>query len=858
MKSKIHLQIIALLIIIYFLPTGYAEDYMRWHLPDGAKLRIGKGRISGDIAISPDNSILAVGTTIGIWLYDLDSGTELDLLRMHSPSNLSIYSPSTAGLTFSPDGNTLVNATSDDSLLLWDVKNRVIKAEFRGHTGNIQSIEFSPDGKTIATSAGWNDKTVRIWDVETGEVISKIIDGTEEITSLAFSPDGKTLATGAEAEWEESLIKLWDVATGKLKTTYIGHTGDINDLAFSPDGRFLVSCADFLDNTIRVWDTVKEELVITITGHTRNVRYLEGVNSIAFSSDGQTLVSGGTDGTVVVWDVPTYKYKTTLLEHSDSVISVAFSSDGKTLISGSWDGKVIIRDAITLQPKKIITGHFQNVSSVGLNTKSRMLVTGSWDTKLRIFDSVTGEGIYTLTGHIDRIRSVDFSPNGRTVVSSSSFDDPTVRLWDTENGRLSKIVLGYTNVINKVKFSPDGRIIASAGDSDDIYLYNTITGNNYTTLTDYSNNKHNDPILSLAFSPDGYMLASGNSHGKIRLWSLINLKQIEEYTGHSNRVNALAFSPNGRTLASGGTYHKVILWDVATGVQKILPDSPKVVSSITFSPDGQTVIAGGNIANPSLYLWEVKSGVLKHTLSGHTNEIVDVSISSDGETLVSGSKDGTILLWEYNSIVTPTYLETDVNGDGVVDVYDLIAVAANFGKTGPNIADVNGDGIVNIADLVKIAAELGIAAAPSISIRNLNRHITSADVEQWLTQAQSLNSIDPTFQKGILFLEQLLVGLTPKKTLLLPNYPNPFNPETWIPYQLSESSDVTIRIYSADGLLIKNISLGHQQPGLYQDRTRAGYWDGKNEIGEPVASGIYIYEFTAGDYSTTRRMVIRK
>ena len=243
MKLRTHLQIIALLIIVNLLPTGYAEDYMRWHLPNGAKLRIGKGRISGDIAISPDNSILAVATTIGIWLYDLDSGTELDLMRTHSPSNVSIYSPSMTGLAFSPDGNTLVSATSEKSLLLWDVNNREIKAEFRGHTGNIQSLVFSPDGKTIATSAGWNDKTVRIWDVESGEVISILIDGTEDISSLAFSPDGKTLATGAE--WEESLIKLWDVATGKLKTTYIGHTGDIKDLAFSPDGRFLVSCAGF-------------------------------------------------------------------------------------------------------------------------------------------------------------------------------------------------------------------------------------------------------------------------------------------------------------------------------------------------------------------------------------------------------------------------------------------------------------------------------------------------------------------------------------------------------------------------------------------------------------------------------------
>ena len=847
MKLRIHLLII-LHIIIYFLPTGYAEDYMRWQLPDGAKLRIGKGRISGDVVISPNNSILAVATTIGIWLYDLDSGSELNLLNIQSPGNVSIYSPGMTNLTFSPDGNTLVSANSEGTLYLWDVNKRVIKAEFIGHTDNIQSIVFSPDGKTIASSAGWNDKTVRIWDVESREVISILIDGTEEISSLAFSPDGKTLATGAE--WKDSLIKLWDVTTGKLKTTFIGHTGDIKDLAFSPDGKYLVSCADFLDSTIRVWDTGKEELLFTITGHTQGTIGRVGVNSIAFSSNGQTLASGGSDGTVVLWDVPSYSYKTTLLEHSDSVMSVTFSSDGKTLVSGSWDGTVIIWDVNTLRPKKIINGHYLNVSSLALNANSRMLVSGSWDRKVRMFDSVTGEKLFTLTGHIDRIQSVDFSPNGRTIVSSSSFDDPTVRLWDAESGRLSGIVLGYTNVINSVIFSPDGKILASAGDSDDIYLYNTVSGNNYVTLTDFSNKPHNDPILSLAFSPDGYMLASGNSHGKIRLWSLINFRLVEEYTGHSNRINALAFSPNGRTLASGGTYHKAILWDIPSGEQRILPDSPKVVSSITFSPDGQTVIAGGNISNPSLYVWDVNSGELKHTLSGHTNEIVDVSISPDGETLVSGSKDGTILLWEYNSIVTPTYLKTDINGDGVVDVYDLIVVAANFGKTGDNVADVNEDGIVNISDLIAVAAGInnGIAA-PTLNVHSIQR---------WITDILQLKDNNLVTQKGISNLEILLASLIPKTTTLLPNYPNPFNPETWIPYQLSEQSDVTLRIYTLSGELIRTISMGIQQAGLYQDRSHAAYWDGKNEVGEPVASGIYFYEFIAGNYSATKRMVIRK
>ena len=118
--------------------------------------------------------------------------------------------------------------------------------------------------------------------------------------------------------------------------------------------------------------------------------------------------------------------------------------------------------------------------------------------------------------------------------------------------------------------------------------------------------------------------------------------------------------------------------------------------------------------------------------------------------------------------------------------------------------------------------------------------------------------MDPTFQYGISVLEQLLAVLTPKETALLPNYPNPFNPETWIPYQLAAPADVSISIYAADGRFVRMLVLGHQPVGIYTSRSRAASWDGRNALGEPVASGVYFYTLTAGDFSATRKMLIRK
>ena len=207
---------------------------------------------------------------------------------------------------------------------------------------------------------------------------------------------------------------------------------------------------------------------------------------------------------------------------------------------------------------------------------------------------------------------------------------------------------------------------------------------------------------------------------------------------------------------------------------------------------------------------------------------------------------------------TPQPDLADVNGDGTVNILDLVSIASSFGQTGETAADLNGDGAVNIQDLVLAAGAIGNdAAAPALHTESIGM-LTSAEVKQWLSQAQQLALADLTSQRGILFLEQLLAAMVPKETLLLANYPNPFNPETWIPYQLSKPAAVMITIYAANGHIIRQLTLGHQPAGAYQSRSRAAYWDGRNSVGEPVASGVYFYTLTAGDFSATRKMLIRK
>ena len=195
------------------------------------------------------------------------------------------------------------------------------------------------------------------------------------------------------------------------------------------------------------------------------------------------------------------------------------------------------------------------------------------------------------------------------------------------------------------------------------------------------------------------------------------------------------------------------------------------------------------------------------------------------------------------------------------NILDLVLVPSQFGMNATPTADLNADGTVNIQDLVLVANALNdIAAAPD------TQQSQASVVKNWLHLArQNATGVAQTsipegfsYERGILVLEQLAQAFVPETTVLLANYPNPFNPETWIPYQLSKAADVTVSSYAADGRVVRTLVLGHQDAGEYKNRSQAAYWDGTNAFGETVARGLYFYTLTAGDFTATRRMLILK
>ncbi|GAB1311808.1 hypothetical protein MFIFM68171_02018 [Madurella fahalii] len=437
--------------------------------------------------------------------------------------------------------------------------------------------------------------------------------------------------------WLEALSLLRALPEGILAIrqldgliTLEGHDSSVRSVAFSPDGQRLVSGSD--DTTIKIWDPASGNCLQTLQGHDSWVR------SVAFSPDGQRLVSGSDDTTIKIWDPASGNCLQTLRGHDSSVHSVAFSPDGQRLVSGSDDTAIKIWDPASGNCLQILRGHDSSVRSVAFSPDGQRLVSGSDDTTIKIWDPASGSCLQTLRGHNSWVHSVAFSPDGQRLVSGSY--DKTIKVWDPASGSCLQILRGHNNWVYSVAFSPDSQRLVSGSYDTTIKIWDPASGSCLQTLRG-----HNSSVRSVAFSPDSQRLVSGSDDTAIKIWDPTSGSYLQTLRGHDSWVRSVAFSPDGQRLVSGSDDKTIKIWDPVSGsCLQTLRGHDNWVRSVAFSPDSQRLVSGSD--DKTIKIWDPASGSCLQTLRGHNNWVYSVAFSPDGQRLVSGSYDTTIKIWD--------------------------------------------------------------------------------------------------------------------------------------------------------------------------------------------------------------------
>ena len=466
-------------------------------------------------------------------------------------------------VAFSPDGSRIATGSWDKTAKVWDARTGESLLELNGHSNEVTSVSFSPDGTRIVT--GSSDRRAKVWDAKTGASLLELRGHKREVTSVSFSPDGTRIVTGSR----DNTAKVWDARTGASLVDLKGHKWSVRSASYSPDGTRIITGSS--DGTAKVWDALTGASLVDLQGHQAEV------TSVAFSPDGKRIATGSLDKTARVWDARTGASLVDLKGQKESVTSVSFNSDGTRILTGSSDQNAKVWDARTGASLIDLRERAGKVTSVSFSPDGKRFVTGSENDSARVWDALTGAFLFELGSLTGAVTSVSFSPDGKRIVTGTGVGFAT--LWDAQTGEYLMDLRGHSDSVMSVAFSPDGKRILTGSLDKTACVWDARTGASLLVLRG-----HTDGVLSVAFSPDGTRIVTGSSDNTAKVWYARTDASFVELIGHTDRVTFVEFLPGGTRIETYSSDKTFKLWDVPTGKELKGVPIPRMLKPSKVSP----------------------------------------------------------------------------------------------------------------------------------------------------------------------------------------------------------------------------------------------------------------------------------
>ena len=743
-----------------------------------------------------------------------------------------------------------------------------------GHTGRVLAVAYSLDGRWLAS--GGTDE-ILIWEPGADEPIYTLTGHTGKIQDLAFRPNGNLASASVDGT-----VRLWDILTQQQIRMFEGHAGQVTSVDFNPSGRYIVSGSR--DRTLKLWETDTGKLLATFEGHT------DVVWSVAYSPDGSIIASGSEDGTVRLWNASDGSQLDSLTGHTQGVLSVGFHPHSNLIASGARDGTVRLWNINSLESSDLIGAaepfatYDRQVMSVRFNPNGRLLAIGLLnspiDKTLKLWDVSTRSELQSFDTQI--VHDLSFSPTHPQLAVVGAAEG-TITLWNSSYPRPVLLEPQRGELVNPSQINLKWEVVENA-----VYYDVEISNNsNFTAAnTQFMTVTGNELSFEGKNNISHYWWrVSTGSFGRVSDWSEVRYFQAP---GCVVRI-----VPSARRINLGEEFAVDVLVESVIDLRGFEFDlqwtNPDVLTFVTVTKF-RTIFGESGIGHQPTEPPDQINGIYKDVSAAKTGAsgiagsgiMLGASFRAKAVGLSKIQLQNLILvdsneeridceIHELKVIVEDPVRPWDVNADGVVNIFDLSTVVRYLGQPIPTdldiYPDVNGDSVIDLNDSVLVSAHFGESyqidktpAAPQSTGESL--HLIPPTIRRQLEAIYHELLLMPENSAELIrarqVLQHLLFPSVPTHNLLLQNYPNPFNPETWIPFHLASAGQVTIGIYDAAGMLIRQIDLGYLIPGRYLTRENAAYWDGKNIYGEPIASGIYFYTLSTGAFRATRKMIISK